>query len=49
MLKIVETVRGWLRALVARECLPDPLAQLSLRDFADLPVSHPRRDESCPG
>ncbi len=49
MYRLFDKVRAWLSALVARECPPDPLAQLSLRDFADLPASHPRRDESCPG
>ena len=47
MYKIFTSLRNWLNALVAQPRMPDPLAQMSLREFADLPPTHPADPEPC--
>ena len=47
MSRLIAVVKRWFLALSASECPPDPLAHLSARDYADLPVSHPRDDTTC--
>lgn len=41
MYRMTRSLYAWLQALFAPACPPDPLARLTLRDYADLPVSHP--------
>lgn len=44
--KILIILRQWIEALLARDCVEtDPLAAMSPRELADLPVVHPERDE----
>ena len=45
MHKIFIVLRAWLSTLVATDRVPDPLAAMSLTDLADLPATHPLRDE----
>jgi hypothetical protein len=45
--KIWSALRHWLRALVAVECPPDPLAGMTPAELADLPITHPRTDDRC--
>ena len=47
MHRILNAIRDWLSAFVAQPSLPDPLDQLSLREFADLPPTHPANPEPC--
>ena len=37
MHRILNAVRSFLQSLLVRDCPPDPLASLSLRELADLP------------
>ena len=43
--KIFIALRHWLAALVTVDRAPDPLSTMTLTDFADLPSTHPARDE----
>ena len=43
--KIFTTLRHWLAALITIDRPPDPLAAFTPADFADLPITHPTRDE----
>jgi len=43
--KIFTALRHWLAALVTIDRAPDPLSAMSLTDLADLPATHPLRDE----
>jgi hypothetical protein len=47
MSRLIAMLQRWFFALTASERPPDPLAQFSARDYADLPVSHPRCDAGC--
>jgi len=47
MKKVSQALRLWLTRLSQRDCPPDPLSRLPLRDWADLPFHH--RDRDCPG
>ncbi|MEI9900705.1 MAG: hypothetical protein WDN31_11955 [Hyphomicrobium sp.] len=42
--KIFKTLRAVVTALRSPATPADPLARMSLREFADLPATHPRRD-----
>ena len=39
-------LRAWLVSLGDRDCPPDPLTRLGPRDLADLPVWHPKREDT---
>ncbi len=43
--KIFTVLRHWFTALTLSDRAPDPLASMSLTDLADLPATHPLRDE----
>jgi hypothetical protein len=44
--KILMILRQWIEALLARDNIDtDPLATMSIRELADLPVVHPEHDE----
>jgi hypothetical protein len=43
--KIFTTLRRWLAALGTTDRAPDQLSTMSLADYADLPSTHPLRDE----
>lgn len=45
MHRFYTAMRAWLRALLATGCPPDPLDGLSPREWADLPFTHPPKDE----
>jgi hypothetical protein len=44
MHKIFTIIRIWLGELLAEQAPADPLASLSARELADLPVYHPQND-----
>ena len=44
MHKIFTIIRIWLGELLAEEVPADPLAAMSARELADLPVHHPRAE-----
>lgn len=44
MHKIFQILQRWLLELLETEAAPDPLNQLTPREFADLPVHHPGSD-----
>lgn len=44
--KILMILRQWIEDMLARDYVEtDPLASMSARELADLPVVHPERDE----
>jgi hypothetical protein len=43
--RILIALRLWLARMATRDAPPDPLADLSLREWADLPSHH---DRGCP-
>ena len=43
--KIFIALRHWLAALTTIDRAPDPFSSMSLTDLADLPATHPLRDE----
>lgn len=43
--KIFIALRHWFATLAVIDRDPDPLEGLSITDLADLPVTHPLRDE----
>jgi hypothetical protein len=45
MYKIFTIIRIWLGELLADEVPADPLASMSARELADLPVHHPRSEQ----
>lgn len=47
MSRLIAILKRWFLDLASSECPPDALAHLSARDYADLPVSHPRCDTGC--
>jgi hypothetical protein len=47
MHRIFISLRNWLSAFLAQPCGPDPLDEMSLREFADLPPTHPAEPEPC--
>lgn len=49
MHKIFTIIRLWLSELVANEPASDPLAGMSARELADLPVHHPASDRCIAG
>ena len=44
--RLVSGLRRWLTQLIATDGPADPLAHFTLTELADLPVSHPRRDDT---
>ena len=42
MHKIFTSIRAWLEGFLATEVADDPLANMSVRELADLPAHHPR-------
>lgn len=45
MNRIFTGLKLWVAVLLAPSASPDPLDGLSAREWADLPVHHPRREE----
>lgn len=45
--KILNTLQRWLHTLFATNRPHDPLAGLTQRELADLPATHPLRDDPC--
>jgi hypothetical protein len=43
--KIFTAIRHWLAALITADRPPDPFSAMTLADLADLPSTHPLRDE----
>lgn len=44
--KILMILRQWIQAMLARDAIEsDPLATMSPRELADLPIVHPEHDE----
>ena len=41
--KIFTAIRNWLGSLLVADTAADPLDQLTVREFADLPTVHPAR------
>ena len=49
MAKIYSLLATLIARLRTNDCLPDPVAMLSPRDWADLPTYHPaERWDACP-
>jgi hypothetical protein len=46
MNKLLTLITSWLQSLLVSDLPADPLASLSPRDWADLPVHHPLVDPS---
>jgi len=42
--KIFTTLRNWIARLLETDATQDYVDSLSIRDYADLPVSHPPSD-----
>ncbi|MDB5539841.1 MAG: hypothetical protein JWQ89_1568 [Devosia sp.] len=45
MYKMFNSIRTWLAGLLVADAPEDPLTRMSPREFADLPVHHPRFDD----